>query len=197
MIIEWASAGAPLKGESGDLDLVAPFEHGVLLGVVDGLGHGVEAAAAARVAVEELRAHAGESVLALVERCHQALHNTRGAAMSLASIDPRDSSVTWIGIGNVEGALLRAGDPPMPPREAIPLRGGVVGFRLPLLRPTVVPICVGDRLILATDGIRNNFAQELMPDRSVQETADYILSRYGRGSDDALVLVARYSGGAR
>lgn len=152
---------------------------------------------AAKVAARELRAHAGESVLRLVQRCHPALHDTRGAVMSLASIDSRDSSLTWIGVGNVEGTLLPATEAPLNRREAIPLRGGVVGFRLPPLRATVISIGTGDRLIMATDGIRSGFTQEQLPDGSLQETADYTLSRYRKASDDALVLVARYSGGSR
>ena len=52
-LIEWAVAGAPIDGEteSGDLHAVVQFEGGVLVGAVDGLGHGAEAAVAARAAV--------------------------------------------------------------------------------------------------------------------------------------------------
>lgn len=54
--VEWGVAGLPAKGhrESGDGYLVRPVAGGVLLAVVDGLGHGREAAVAAEVAVREV-----------------------------------------------------------------------------------------------------------------------------------------------
>src|SRR5438270_41239 len=87
--VEWGAAQVTLEGETvcGDRHLVKPFPGGVLAVVVDGLGHGVEAAAAARVAVAELEAHAREPVITLLERCHQILTPTRGAAISLASFN--------------------------------------------------------------------------------------------------------------
>src|SRR2546428_3103073 len=45
------------------------------------LGHGAEAAAAARAAVAALNRHAQESVLPLLQRCHQALAGTRERLM--------------------------------------------------------------------------------------------------------------------
>src|SRR2546422_8836961 len=89
-IIEWAAAGRALGGpseacESGDIHVAAPFPKGILVGVIDGLGHGPEAAQAARTAARVLTAHAGEPVQALIQRCHGSLRNTRGAVMSLAS----------------------------------------------------------------------------------------------------------------
>ena len=52
-LIDWGVAARPLEGQavSGDLHLVKPLDDGVLLAVVDGVGHGGEAVAAARAAV--------------------------------------------------------------------------------------------------------------------------------------------------
>jgi hypothetical protein len=49
-------------------------------------------------------------------------------------------------------------------------------------------------VIFATDGIRRDFADGLVPSGSCREIADHILKEHTRGSDDALVLVARYLG---
>src|SRR5438034_10764154 len=102
-VIECGIASRAMDGESesGDKYLVQYFENGVLLALVDGLGHGPEAAEAARCAVQTLREHAGESVLALTQHCHGSLQRTRGAVMSLASVSAPDSSMMWIGVGNV------------------------------------------------------------------------------------------------
>jgi hypothetical protein len=197
LVVEWGSAGAALDGaDSGDACVVAPFPGGALVAVIDGLGHGPEARDATREAVRILEACAGEPLGALVERCHEALRKTRGAVMSLASFDARAASLTWLGVGNVEGFLLRAA-PGGRPRESLTLRGGVVGYQLPPLRPAALSVARGDTLVMATDGIRSAFVADLAPSPRPQELADAILARHARGTDDALVLVARYAGGER
>ncbi len=205
-LLEWGVAAAALPGqaESGDLYLVRPIAGtgraaGVLVAVVDGLGHGAEAATAARLAVTALGSHSHESLLSVFERCHQALKGTRGVVMSLALFRPADSSLSWLGVGNVEGMLVRADAAGQirSARKALLTRGGIVGGELPRLKPEVVPVAVGDRLIFATDGIREGFLDGLPADATPQQQADDILARYRKGTDDALVLVARYRGRTR
>ena len=198
-LIEWGVATLALPGEaqSGDLHLVKPVGTGVLVAVVDGLGHGADAATAAHAAVATLERHATESTVALVERCHRALKGTRGVVMSVALLARPEHSMTWVGVGNVEGVLLRAQASVSPRRESLLLRGGVVGGRLPALLAAILPMMRGDALILATDGVRSNFAlANFAHGESPQQLADRILAEWGTKTDDALVLVARYLGGA-
>jgi negative regulator of sigma-B (phosphoserine phosphatase) len=193
-LIEWAVAGAPLVPgtESGDLHVVAPFEGGVLVAAIDGLGHGPEAAKAARGAATVLEAHAGEPPARLLERCDEALRKTRGAVITLASLLARDGEMTWMGVGDVEAVLLRADRTRA--TEGAPLRGGIVGLRLPAPREIKVSLSLGDTLILATDGIHRGFASELDRDLAPAALAAAILAAHRRPSDDAMVLVARYLG---
>ena len=197
-LIDWGVATLTLPGEreSGDLHLVKPVRAGVLVSVVDGLGHGVDAAAAARAAVAALNRHAQESVLLLLQRCHQALAGTRGVVVSIALFDRTDGSMTWLGVGNVEGVLLYADGGGRRGRERLVTRGGIVGSELPPLRAEVLAVAPGDTLVLATDGIQSGFADELTVDAPPQQLADQILARSGKSTDDALVLVARYVGDA-
>ena len=197
-LIDWGVATLMLAGEqeSGDLHLIKPVGTGVLVSVVDGLGHGAEAAAAARAAVAALNRHAQESVLPLLQRCHQALAGTRGVVVSVALFDRADGSMTWLGVGNVEGVLLYADSGRRRGRERLVTRGGIVGSELPPLRAEVLAVAPGDTLILATDGIRSGFADDLAIDAPPQQLADQILARSGKSTDDALVLVARYLGDA-
>lgn len=197
-ILEFGWAGSALCStrdgpESGDLHVVAPFEGGVLVAVIDGLGHGTEAAEASRAAAEVLTADPGAPILRLIERCHEEMRRTRGAVMSLCSFRSHIPVMTWAGVGNVEAELFRGGQGG---RDVLASRGGVVGYRLPPLRSADVPVSPGDLLILVTDGVRSNYGARLPLDRSPQELADAILSRHQKGTDDALVLVARYLGDA-
>src|SRR4051794_39540545 len=118
-LLEWGVATRALAGqpESGDRHLVEPFPGGALLAVVDGLGHGEEAAEAARAAVAALAGHAGEAVTAAVERCHRELRNTRGVVIGVASFDAAGGTMTWLGVGDVDGVLVRAQPGTGPRRE--------------------------------------------------------------------------------
>jgi negative regulator of sigma-B (phosphoserine phosphatase) len=195
-LIDWgvASRGLESQAESGDSHLVQSFPNGLLIAVVDGLGHGREAAVAAKKAVETLAAFAHESPLSLMNRCHKNLADTRGAVISLASFNPMKQTMTWMGVGSVETVLLRA-DPQDPPAsETLLLYSGVLGYQLPPLRAATIAVKPGDTLILATDGIQSGFSEMLPRKDSAQKIADYIMARYGKSTDDALVLVARYLG---
>jgi len=194
--VEWGVAVRPIAGEAvaGDLHLVKPFDHGVLLAAIDGVGHGGEATAAAQSAAAILARHAPESVISLVQRCHEALRRTRGVVMTVASLDALKNTVTWLGVGNVEGLLLRAGPGASHLSEYVLLRGGLVGYQLPALHASVMPVAPGDLLIFATDGIRDGFQQEIKMTEKPEQIAKCALRQHCKGTDDALVLVARYLG---
>src|SRR5437763_14104755 len=154
-MIDWGVAAQALAGEteSGDLHLVKRVERGTLVAAVDGLGHGAEAAAAARTAVAALDRYAEESLPPLVRRCHEALAGSRGVVRSLAYVGDVQPSLTWLGVGNVEGVVLYAAPKARRARGSLVTRGGIVGgAELPQLRADMVPVAPGERLIVATDG---------------------------------------------
>ncbi len=184
----------PGQSESGDHHVVKSFPDGALVAAVDGIGHGNGAAAAAKIACAVLEAHADEPVIALVRRCHESLRATRGVVMSVASFNVPHGLMTWLGVGNVQGILLRSGIAVNLAEESLLLRAGVVGSQLPPLQAEVLPVASGDILILATDGVSSDFARGFTHSQPPQKAAQGILARYSKGSDDALVLVARYVG---
>jgi negative regulator of sigma-B (phosphoserine phosphatase) len=184
----------PGQGESGDQHLVRCGGNGILIAAIDGIGHGEEAANAANAAVSILKAGADEPVISLVQRCHEGLRVTRGVVLSLATIDPEHGMMTWLGVGNVQGVLMRAGSKKGACQEVLLLRAGVVGSQLPALQAAVIPVAKGDTLIFVTDGIGGDFAEGLSALESPQRMADKILKQHCRGKDDALALVVRLTG---
>lgn len=195
--IEWAVAelARPGQTESGDQYVVMEIPGGAVVGVVDGLGHGAEAANASKTAVRSIERHGGEPVIKVMQQCHQSLTGSRGAVISVAAFSAAMETMTWLGVGNVDGLLLRAEAAATPSRELLLLRGGVVGVHLPALTAAIVPVVPGDTLIFATDGVRSEFLDQIRAHRDAPQTlAGRILERFGRGTDDALVLVARYLG---
>jgi negative regulator of sigma-B (phosphoserine phosphatase) len=194
--IEWGIASRCRLGEitSGDLGIVQLLPEGALVAGIDGLGHGREAAHAARRAAAVMRGSPGDDLVALVHRCHTALRGTRGAAISVAFVSASDSRMTWLGVGNVEGRVL-SGDPAATrAKGSLALGRGVPGHELPAMQAATITVRPGDVLLLATDGVHAGFADSLELSGSSQSISERIVSDHWKRSDDALVIVVRYLG---
>jgi serine phosphatase RsbU (regulator of sigma subunit) len=194
-LVEWSTAIQMREGEvmSGDHYSICPVGERVLVSVVDGIGHGPEAAEASRLAVSILEAHAEEPLVSLFSLCHKELKHTRGVVMSLAIFDGANNSLSWLGVGNVLGRLLRADKTSMYSEEELLTYSGVVGHEMPtMLIFSVLPVFRGDVLILATDGVAPEFSKSIHIGRSAHQLANDILSKHSKGTDDALVIVAKY-----
>jgi negative regulator of sigma-B (phosphoserine phosphatase) len=197
--VECAVAWANMPGEDvcGDRHLANLGPATALVGVIDGLGHGPEAARAAEAAIEVIGDVVDVPIPELIERCHAALRPTRGAAMTLVHIDARRALMTWAGVGNVEARLVPQGTPgrDRSVREAaIMLRGGVVGYQLPTVTTRSIPLEPGDSIVLASDGLTADYVDDVKANRTPAALAEDVLSSHRKGTDDALVLVARYLG---
>lgn len=195
--IEWAVAQRPMAGQSvsGDFYLVEAFADGVLLAVIDGLGHGHEAAHASRLAATSLaRAYPNHGLGALIKECHTTLRGSRGVALTVAVYRPGPGTLQWSSVGNVEGVLWHRPGQPDNQRLCVTPRGGVVGYQLPTPHVATLAVVGGDICCLATDGIASAFVERTPAYPEPQALADYILGRFGRSTDDALVLAVRFGG---
>jgi serine/threonine protein phosphatase PrpC len=196
--IEWAATSRPLPGETvcGDRSIAFDVNHtGALIGVLDGLGHGEQAAKAASCGVEVLGEARNEPLDMLVQSCHRALSRTRGAAMTLAHIDFQMDTLSWIGIGNVAADLVTKHPAGVEVRSSVRLAGGIVGYHIPeVLAPQDFPMRPGDLLVIASDGIGENHLDDIDFAAPALTIAERILHRHAKDSDDALVLTARHRG---
>jgi serine/threonine protein phosphatase PrpC len=196
--IEWAAASLPMAGETECGDRALAVDHGgdlVLFGVIDGLGHGAAAAAAAERAAELLGRAPADPLNVLIDTCHRELASTRGAAMTLAQIDLHADVLRWMGVGNVTATLAARAPNGMETRSSARLLGGIVGYRMPELpQPEPISIRPGHLLVVASDGIAEEHVASLDFAASATATAEHILDRYRKEIDDALVLVARHRG---
>jgi hypothetical protein len=194
--IEWGLATRSRRGEAinGDLGVVTVLPEGLLVAAIDGLGHGGEAARAAREAGEVVRERASEELGPLIERCHDALRNTRGAVIGLAFMSHVRRTMTWLGVGNIEGLVLSADPAALKPKGYLALGSGLLGHELPSVRIATLDVRPGDVLILATDGVEAAFADSVDISGSAQAISERILARHWKPVDDALVLAVRYVG---
>ncbi len=194
-LLYWAVASEPLDGEEvcGDCAAVREFGRYALAAAVDGVGHGVEAARVATVATEVLDDFHGP-VIPLFQRCHERLKNTRGVVMSVAAFNGEHDTMTWLGVGNIQGVLLRARPDAARPNENLLVFGGLLGYQMPPLRAITVAVAPGDLLVMGTDGVSGEFADHVPALEEPAAIANRLLLQYRRGNDDSLVLVARYMG---
>jgi serine phosphatase RsbU (regulator of sigma subunit) len=196
--IEWAAVGRPRPGEvvSGDRSIaISAGTNGALFGVVDGLGHGWPAATAATSAVEVVDAVPTEPLADLMQLCHRALTETRGAAITLARINFDTDTLSWIGVGNVTANLIAKRPGGVEVRSSVRLAGGIIGFRIPDgTAPQEVSITPGDLVVITTDGISDGYLDTVDFAASAPVIAEHILAAHSKESDDALVLAARHRG---
>lgn len=195
---EWAAEARPRPGESicGDRLIAVDVDGtGALFGVLDGLGHGADAAEAAKCGVDVLRSQRAEPLDVLVQRCHRALSGTRGVAMTLARIDFQTDILSWIGIGNVTADLVAKHPAGVELRSSARLAGGIVGYRIPEVLPSQeVPIRPGDLLLIVSDGIVEDHLDDIDFSATSLVIARQILHSHAKDNDDALVLAARHRG---
>lgn len=171
----------PKRGEveCGDAYLVSWQDDGALIAVIDGLGHGPEAARASRAACAYIEAHEGDSPGTLMHGLHKALAHTRGAAVALMRIRPRAGEMTHSSVGNVEVAGLSK-------EEVRPLcTPGIVGYKMRRVVERCFPIHGGDILVVFTDGVSRRLDLEAYRHREAQDLAEAVLIDWGKDHDDA------------
>jgi negative regulator of sigma-B (phosphoserine phosphatase) len=193
-LLDCAAATRPRPGTdaSGDLGVVARVAGGALVAAIDGVGTGAEAARAARAAADVVAEASSGDLVAVVSACHEALSDTRGAAMSAAYFGADEPTMTWLGVGSVEGRLVPLRDLAHGATESLPLLAGVLGHDLPPLTSHTVALARGDLVVLATDGVAGDYADSRLPGGSTGEVAEHIVATHALRSDDALALVVRY-----
>jgi phosphoserine phosphatase RsbX len=166
-----------------------------LFGVIDGLGHGPEAEAAAIRAVEAVQRAPGERVEVLVQLCHRVLAGTRGVAMTLAHVNFSTNTLTWTGVGNVSAHVVAKDVTGSHIRSSARLAAGIVGYRIPEIRPAqVVSLRAGDLVLIATDGIGEDHVDHIDFATPAKAIAEEMLTKHAKESDDAMVLAARHRG---
>lgn len=181
----------PLRGEEecGDAWAVEALPGRLVVLLVDGLGHGPEAAAAALAATSVFRDVAAKAPETMLAAMHTALHATRGAALSVTIVDQARRTARFCGVGNVDGRVITADSN----RHLIP-QNGIVGHTMPLTQPVDVPWPIHGCLVMHSDGITSRWNAGSYPGllaRHPALLAGVLFRGFARERDDATVLVLR------
>jgi anti-sigma regulatory factor (Ser/Thr protein kinase) len=181
----------PLAGEEecGDGWAVGCHERGASFLAVDGLGHGPEAARAAHAAIETLDRNRDLEPHELMERVHQALRTTRGAALALAHVDCARDEVRFAGVGNISAWVLDDKG-----RRALVSHNGIVGHNMRKVQEFSAPFAPGALCIMHSDGVQTQWDVAAYPGLHVRHPsliAAILMRDFIRRRDDAMVLVVR------
>ncbi|MET7640795.1 SpoIIE family protein phosphatase [Streptomyces sp. NPDC005438] len=175
----------PADGEEacGDGYLVREDGPTRTVALVDGLGHGPDAARATR---QGLRAFAeGDPELglsAVLESMHRAMRHTRGAAVGV--LRQRAGELEFCAVGNVRLCVMSGSGA----ERRMEARPGIVGWNMPTPHTRGTALGVEQMAVIHSDGIEARWTRDTSPLlwESWPETLPAVLShRHRRSRDDA------------
>jgi anti-sigma regulatory factor (Ser/Thr protein kinase) len=191
-----AGVSVAVAEQCGDAWAAIPVDGGgIAVTVIDGLGHGAAASAAADAAITAFAGHA-DDLAGFVSRANAAMRDTRGGAVTACVIHPRRGVLEYVAVGNVNGRVLS----PVT-RQNLITYPGTLGLAAipPSIRVLSCPWPAGATLVLWTDGLTS--AVSGVPDdpdllRHDPALLAAVLHRdYTKDRDDATVAVIRAPGG--
>lgn len=189
--MEFGMVCLPMPGQevSGDGWGVERIQEKSTCVLVDGLGHGPDAAIAAQAALSVLKEHRDKAPAEIMERAHGALRSTRGAAVAVAEIESEQNSLRFCGVGNIVAAIISDAK-----TRHLVSHNGIVGQearKITEFRYTWSPESL---LIMHSDGLTSRWDLLMYPaliQRHPSLIAGVLYRDFSRGRDDMTVLVAK------
>ena len=181
---------APISEDGcGDAFAVLPTAGGAAILMVDGLGHGPDAAVAAEAAIDCFRAGKTSDLVAAFETFNEALKPTRGAAVALAAVDLHGKRVRYVGVGNISGVLHSGAK-----SRNMVSHNGIVGHTMRRVQQFEYPLAGKTTIVLHTDGIGTRWQPAALWQRGLSHPAiiaGHLWRAESRGRDDAAIAVLR------
>lgn len=186
-------AAVPLAGEEmcGDAWAVSHSGGHRTVLVVDGLGHGPQAAEAARTAVEGFFKQPAAPLEMILRVLDGLLRSTRGVAASVARVDPRNGSLRYAGVGNITGILIDG----VTHRNLIS-HNGTLGHQARKFQEFQYPWAAGNLLVLHSDGLTTQWKIDDQPGLRMRDPAviaSVLVRDFSRGRDDASAFVLAHA----
>ncbi|MEC5384455.1 ATP-binding protein [Uliginosibacterium sp. H3] len=180
---------APGEIVCGDAWSVVRHDDRAALLVADGLGHGPYAAEASVAATDvfERMPFAGPS--GVIEKVHEGLRATRGAAVAMADIDSNDEVVLFSGAGNIVGRLISGIED-----RSLMSQHGTAGMQIGRLQDVRYEWPSHAILVMHSDGLTTRWkledAVEILQHHPAL-IAGWLIRDHCRGRDDATVVVLK------
>ncbi len=191
-VLSTCIAGETLNGDSW---LLHRSDARAVYMVVDGLGHGLYASEAAgmatRMVLGALEDSPEISLTGLLNRMHEPMRATRGAAIALVSV--AGGMATCCGVGNIS-VLLHGADGVAGSARNVMSHNGTLGHQMRKVQEFTFSLAPATTLVMHSDGIATHWKMAQYGGLLAQPPATVagVLYRDAvRGRDDATVLVAR------
>jgi anti-sigma regulatory factor (Ser/Thr protein kinase) len=180
----------PYKNEllSGDKWYVADIPDGLYCVLIDGLGHGVEAAEASKLAIKRFKENLSLPPVAMIKAMHTALRGTRGAVGAVAKINTAAQTLNYCGLGNISGVLVTDGV-----HKHLVSMNGTLGYEARKTLEVNMPWLPGSMLIMHSDGLSSKTPDRISEviDKDVPVIAAWLFQHFAKTTDDATILVVR------
>jgi anti-sigma regulatory factor (Ser/Thr protein kinase) len=187
------SRPAPHEHRCGDGWRIAERNGDLTLMLVDGLGHGVEAAEAADEAGDVFDRDPFAPLTTMFQNAGVRLQSTRGGAMAAARVDGSTRILKFVGVGNI-GAHLRAREEPA--GRGLVSHNGIVGAAVRKIQEFEYNCPEDGLLVLHSDGLQSRWDLARYPGlmaRHPAVIAGVLYRDFTRGRDDVTVAVVRLS----
>jgi anti-sigma regulatory factor (Ser/Thr protein kinase) len=163
--------------------------HSVVVTLIDGLGHGLQAADAAQAGVTAVAESASFDAPGLIGALHAGMSGTRGGAAAVASVDTQAGSIQFAGIGNISATLC----------EPTTSRGmashpGIVGVQFRKAQPFHFDAPAGTLLVMHSDGLQARWSLRDYPGlfhRHPSVIVAVLQRDFDRGRDDVGIVALR------
>jgi Stage II sporulation protein E (SpoIIE) len=175
--------------QSGDQWASRTYGDDLQILVSDGSGHGLLAHDASVAAVASFLERGQATPSVIMERAHQALRSTRGAATAVSEINTARQELRFAGVGNITGTILNG-----PLRRNAVSHHGTLGHQVQKFQEFSYPWKDDAVLVMCSDGVSTRWTLDQYPgliQRHPSLIAGVLYRDFGRNSDDTCVVVAR------
>lgn len=193
---QFGMVNVPIKGEQVCGDAGAPLDLGegrVRLLLADGLGHGPNAAEASRTAISVFAAEPKLDLISLLEKIHDALRATRGAAVAVAEVDVSQGKLRYAGVGNIAGYIVQGASADSTHLVSM---NGTLGAVKSRIQEFSYPWTEDSLLVMTSDGIKNHWRLDRyvgVAHRHPALIAGLLYRDQARTTDDTTVATLRFS----
>lgn len=187
--IDVEAAVLPCPGETraGDCVLVRSFRGAVVVAVLDVAGHGSSAAVVAEDVVRHTQTWDDAEPEVWLAHFNRALKGTQGGVAAVARFDTLAGTLTVASVGNIQCTWFAKH------AHRFSNSDGLLGVVMPTIRAQRVPLQVGARLVIISDGVRSA-AGRILAERifhsGTAELVRTVVHKYQREHDDATCVIA-------
>ncbi len=167
-----------------------------LLLALDGLGHGKPASVASEAAIRQFQKSSQDSLPDLLKELHAAIIHTRGAVGAVARICSKTRELRFCGIGNISAKVMGFGDGGgLQVMRNLMSYNGTIGHIIPAnFQEQKADWLPGNILVMHSDGLKTPVDLNQYPKLHLHDPtliAAALFRDFNRGTDDALVLIAK------